>query len=265
MAFDPLAGQNNGVNTDGRGKPAAPVSPPPYSPFHILPKVGGPFWLLTFLDVISLLLAFFIMLFAMSNPRTAAWEDLSATLADRLAPNVETLKPAPPTALTVDEDKVAPGLNLDYLVSLLRGHLDSDPLLARTVLHRFPDRLILSMPSDLLFALNSAALNDQARRALFELGGLLGNLSNRTDVHGHTDPAPIRSGPYRGNWELSLARAQSVATELLESGYDKPMIVQGFADTRFVFLARDITSPQREALARRVDIVLYPSQAAILP
>src|SRR5690606_18589994 len=89
MAFDPLAGQNNGVNTDGRGKPAAPVSPPPYSPFHILPKVGGPFWLLTFLDVISLLLAFFIMLFAMSNPRTAAWEDLSATLADRLAPNVE--------------------------------------------------------------------------------------------------------------------------------------------------------------------------------
>jgi chemotaxis protein MotB len=265
MASDPVTGQNNGVNTDGRGKPVAPVSPPPYSPFHILPKVGGPFWLLTFLDVISLLLAFFIMLFAMSNPRTAAWDELSATFADRLAPDVETLKPAPPTALTVDEDKVAPGLNLDYLVSLLRGHLDSDPLLARTVLHRFPDRLILSMPSDLLFALNSAALNDQARRALFELGGLLGNLSNRMDVHGHTDPAPIRSGPYRGNWELSVARAQSVATELLESGYDKPMIVQGFADTRFVFLARDITSPQREALARRVDIVLYPSQAAILP
>ncbi len=261
MALDPLAG----LHESERDKASAPASPPPYSPFHILPKVGGPFWLLTFLDVISLLLAFFIMLFAMSNPRTAAWVDLSATLADRLAPNVETAKPAPPTALTIDEDKVAPGLNLDYLVSLLRGHLDSDPLLARTVLHRFPDRLILSMPSDLLFALNSATLNDQARRALFELGGLLGNLSNRTAVHGHTDPAPIRSGPYRGNWELSLARAQSVATALLESGYDKPMIVQGFADTRFVFLARDIVSPRREALARRVDIVLYPSQAAILP
>lgn len=265
MPSDPLFGLNSGPHGGAGKNPNAQESPPQHSPFHILPKVGGPFWLLTFLDVISLLLAFFIMLFAMSNPRTADWEELSATLADRLAPNVETVKPAPPTALTIDEDKTVPGLNLDYLVSLLRGHLDSDPLLARTVLHRFPDRLILSMPSDLLFALNSAALNDQARRALFELGGLLGNLSNRTDVYGHTDPAPIRSGPYRSNWELSLARAQSVATALLESGYDKPMIVQGFADTRFVFLARDILSPRREVLARRVDIVLYPSQAAILP
>ena len=56
MALDPLAG----LHESERDKASAPASPPPYSPFHILPKVGGPFWLLTFLDVISLLLAFFM-------------------------------------------------------------------------------------------------------------------------------------------------------------------------------------------------------------
>lgn len=251
----------------GNGR-AKPVSSPAAGeegpdPFIQLPKVGGPVWLLTFLDTIALLLAFFIMLYAMSSPSETAFKELSASLADRLNPNQETVATAPPTALGLEADKREAALNLDYLFSLLRTHLDSEPVLARSVLHRLTDRLVISLPSDVLFARNSARLDDAARLALFDLGGVLSNLGNRVDVYGHTDPAPIRSGPYRTNWELSLARAQSVAASLIDSGYDKPMIVQGFADTRFELLARDIDLPRREALARRVDLVIYPSQAVV--
>ncbi|KZD08122.1 OmpA/MotB family protein [Oceanibaculum pacificum] len=259
MARDNFAlGHENGPSPNAGGEEGP-------DPFIVLPKVGGPVWLLTFLDMIALVLAFFIMMHAMSTPQSEPFRELSATLADRLNPNKETVAAAPPTALGLNPDRRQAALDLDYLFSVLRTHLDGEPVLARSVLHRLPDRLVISLPSDVLFERNSARLGDSAGRALFALGGVLSNLGNRVDVYGHTDPAPIRAGPYATNWELSLARAQSVAASLLDSGYDKPMTVQGFADTRFARLAGDIDLPRREALARRVDLVIYPTQAAAAP
>ena len=72
-------------------------------------------------------------------------------------------------------------------------------------------------------------------------------------VSGHTDNVPIRSGgQYRSNWELSAARAASVAHELLAAGLDPArLMVSGHADTQPRVLN---DSPANRALNRRVDI-----------
>jgi chemotaxis protein MotB len=217
--------------------------------------------LVLFADLVSLLLTFFVMMFAMSTVEQAKWEAAANSLSRSM--NIDSLaivRSAQPelTAPTVDRPDA---VNLDYLVSVLRGQFAETPILDRGVIRRHADQLIISFPNDLLFATGSAELSARAETALAALGGVLGNLSNKIDVSGHTDPSPISSRAYPSNWELSLARAGTIAAHLSRSGYQRDIGVFGYGDTRFGDLSPKLAADEREALARRVDVIIRPSRA----
>jgi chemotaxis protein MotB len=218
-------------------------------------------WLVIFADLVSLLLTFFVMMFAMSTVEQAKWEAAANSLSRSM--NIDSLaiiRSAQPelTVPTVDRPDA---VNLDYLVSVLRGQFAETAILNRSVIRRHADHLIISFPNDLLFGAGSAELSARAETALAALGGVLGNLSNKIDVSGHTDPSPISSRAYPSNWELSLARARAIAAHLSRSGYQRDIGVFGYGDTRFGDLSPKLAADQREALARRVDVIIRPSKA----
>jgi chemotaxis protein MotB len=103
------------------------------------------------------------------------------------------------------------------------------------------------------FASGSAALEAASLESLAKVGQLVGGMSGAITVSGHTDNVPIRSGgQYRSNWELSAARAASVAHELLAAGLDPArLMVSGHADTQ-PRVPNDTAA--NRALNRRVDI-----------
>lgn len=219
-------------------------------------------WLIIFADLVSLLLTFFIMLFAMSTVEQAKWEAAVASLSRSMNIERPAVIRSAQSVLTVPAVERPDAVNLDYLVSVLRGQFAEAPLLSRGVIHRHADNLIISFPNDLLFGAGSADLSARAETALAVLGSVLGNLSNKIDVSGHTDPSPIATPVYPSNWELSLDRARAVAAHLSRSGYQRDIGVLGYGDTRFSDLSPALAADQREALARRVDVIIRPSQAA---
>ncbi len=103
------------------------------------------------------------------------------------------------------------------------------------------------------FPSGSAALESGSRDTLAKIGTLVAGMTGAITVSGHTDNVSIRSGgQYRSNWELSTARAASVAHELLAAGLDPArLMVSGHADTQP--RAANDTAANR-ALNRRVDI-----------
>lgn len=103
------------------------------------------------------------------------------------------------------------------------------------------------------FASGSANLEPSSHETLAKVGGLVASLSGAITVWGHTDNVPVRpGGPYRSNWDLSAARAASVAHELLDAGVDPARVmVSGHANTQ-PRAAND--TPANRALNRRVDI-----------
>ena len=103
------------------------------------------------------------------------------------------------------------------------------------------------------FPSGSAALESGSRATLAQIGTLVAGMSGAITVSGHTDNVPIRSGgAYRSNWDLSAARAASVAHELLAAGLDPArVVVSGHADTQ-PRVANDTAA--NRALNRRVDI-----------
>lgn len=215
-------------------------------------------WLVTFTDLVSLMLTFFVMLFAMSNVKVDRWSDMIDTLSQSLNPARTTV-----TVTTSDRYNIASifrkrAINLDYMAAVLGETVGTDPILQQSRIIRLEDRLVIAIPGDLLFAPGRAVLTERARQALFNLGGVMRNIDNQMGVNGHTDPTSPSGTDYSSNWELSLARAITVANSLRSSGYRQVIIANGFADSRYSDLP-DLPEEERNALARRVDIVIRPT------
>lgn len=222
----------------------------------VKPVVSRGTWMIAFSDLVSLLLAFFVLLFSMYSVKVDRWQSTVDSLSEALNPKrADAVAPftSPFNIAKVSRNRV---IDLDYLATLLQQSLKSDALLAESQILRRADRLIVALPGDLLFDPGRAVLTPRARDAVFSLGGILRSLGNQIGVNGHSDPVPLASPKYTSNWELSLARAAAVANTLRRSGYEKEIVAYGFADSRYDELPR-MNETQRHAWARRVDIVVF--------
>ena len=239
---------------------AAPSLPPGSPVYKGRPDDAGQAWLLTFTDLTALLLTFFVLLYSMSTINDDDWQNLVEALSPKLR-SVQEVTVALPTS---DQDAKAveriPGTDLAYLSKLLRELVVEDPILSRAEITRQDERIVFSLPGDLLFASGSIALNERAKAAIFSLGGTLRNLRNVVEVAGFADPARPRTR-FANNWELSLARAAALSGELAKSGYRGEILVRGYGHARYQPPARAADREASMAAARRVDIIIHAHAA----
>lgn len=216
-------------------------------------------WMLTFADLVSLMLTFFVLLFSMSSVKVDKWDAMIDTMTQSLNPDKVKTVAAATAQFNIGTIFRKRATNLDYLAGVLDEAMAQDKLLSKAQLMRLDDRLVITLPSDLLFPAGKALMPAEARRALFDLGGVLRNISNQIGVNGHSDPAPpAQGGEYTSNWELSLARAAAVANALRRSGYRENIVAFGYSDSRYNQLPK-LPDAERRKLARRVDIVIFPT------
>ena len=208
-----------------------------------------PIWITTMVDLLALLVSFFVLMFATSQIRNESWRALTAGFQARLAPaaaapiDIPTEHPAPRTQTPLAVD-------LDYLHRLLADKIAGHPVLGHAAVRRQPEAIALAIPGELLFPPDSAELSPEAEAAAAELAGALRFVANQIEVAGHTDPTPPSArGPHASNWELSLARSLSFARALLASGYPLNVNAVGHGASRFD-PAADLTE------ARRVELVI---------
>ena len=213
-------------------------------------------WLITFADLVSLLITFFVLLFSMKNIDAQRWQDIRGALSGALSfeeltqKNVDTDNIETITLIQAD--------NLAYLKAILEQRFKSDATLreASLTLNPLGDELRISVPSRLLFKTGSATLVPQGDDAIGRLGDMLRNIDNSIVVAGHTDPVPIQGGVYETNWELSMLRAVGVLKKLRATGVVSPMQALGYADSRFDMIQSDLPVTMRYLKARRVEIII---------
>lgn len=223
---------------------------------------GGASWLVTLVDLVSLMLAFFVLRFAMTSIESPRFDEAAASIAIALGKTVAPVGAAPPQTLGIEVERRGVGFRLSYLEPLLTAKLAGDPVLQSARVSRSGDRLIITLPSDLLFPSGQARLAPDARSAVAELATALVALPNRIEVVGHADPRPIPDGaPFGNNRALSLARADAVAVALVDAGLSRMPTVEGLGDSRFYTIAPTAPMEQRYALARRVEVVVFPERA----
>jgi chemotaxis protein MotB len=215
-------------------------------------------WLVTFGDVTALMLAFFVMLYSMSQLQSEKWETVISVMATRDKPTAEG-KPRPVGERTITRIDLVSAFPTGYLQRILETKLAEDPLLKTIRMTGLEDQLVLSLPTDTFFTGTGAQIDPKALPALRRLGVVFNQFGNRLDIKGNTDPTQPSSGSaYPDNWALSLGRGLAIAKVLNEAGYPGEFSVFGLGDSNYRFIDQDIPEQERYALARRVDIVIVP-------
>lgn len=216
-------------------------------------------WKVTLGDLITLMLTFFVMLFAVSTPKGDKFKELADVLSKSLNPVKEDKKVGLPTAqFNISTVFRRRAINLEYLDAVITEKLKDDAILKRAHVHLLDDRLIISLPGDLLFGPGSALLSANGREAVFALGGVLRTINNQIGINGHSDSSSTTGKDYASNWELSLARSIAVGNALRRAGYLDDIVAFGFGDSLFGDVSAELPVEKRNALGRRVDIMVMP-------
>jgi chemotaxis protein MotB len=220
-------------------------------------------WMITFSDLISLLLAFFVMLFAMSSVDPEPWKVLSNALSAKLNPGHERVADTSLTDQTVDTVPLIQAADLGYLQVVISEKLQSDPILSQARVTMLDDRIVISLKAEYLFPRGEGVLGNAAMAAIKVLGDALGHVENRVDINGHTAPAITAGGAAPLTWELSIYRAVAVADALRNTGYSREITAMGHGDAGFAALSGDLTEVERRALAQRVDVVIRDTSSMV--
>jgi chemotaxis protein MotB len=221
-------------------------------------------WLVSYADFMTLLFAFFVVLFASSQADHKKQKALAQAM--QTAFTKEGGREAAATAVTLP---LLPGEALEPLAKaeLMKERALRERLAAKAVaigmrpdaiaLRTTPEGLIVSLREYGFFASGSALVRDAAMPLLIELARAMPEGPVR--VEGHTDGVPIHTAQFPSNWELSSARAAAIGRILLEYGHVSPsaMAVEGLAE--FHPVAPNDTEASRTA-NRRVDVIIlrYP-------
>ncbi|MCR9256866.1 MAG: OmpA family protein [Alphaproteobacteria bacterium] len=221
----------------------------------------SPAWMTTFLDILALLLTFFVMVLAMSSPRPGEFEEVAGAIASEFQSEERGPGISLPTDLSARPDTAPQALALGYVSQLLLKTMADDPVLKGGRITALSDRLIVSLPSDGVFKVGSAELSAEGKKAMAVLAERLALVRNRISLVGHTDQDRYTGDRYKSNWGLGLARAATVASVFRRGGYDQEIRVLTQADSRFADLAADLEPPVKRRLARRVDLVIHPTQS----
>lgn len=222
-------------------------------------KSGAPsqMWLLTFADLVSLMITFFVMLYAMKSVDVNHWKSVKGALTGALS-FADAKEAVPQEDNTVERMDLLEADPLDYISNLFAQRLSHIPALSGATIKRDRqhDTLTIALPSALLFPSGSAVMSPGGSEAIDKLGDLLRNLDNRIVVEGHTDPVPLSGSVLPTNWELSMMRAISVLEKLRSVGVSSPMTARGLGESRFSEVEPNAPQALRYIKARRVDIVI---------
>ena len=219
---------------------------------------GSSLWLITFTDIMALMLTFFVLLYSMSVPIEEDWEHVTEGITSQFSQTYsEQWNRGAQETINIDKLDFAEALDLGYLETIITNSMATDQRMQDIVLIPQTDHLIVSVPTDLLFEPGKADVGDGGKQVLFTLGNTMNRIRNRIEIIGHADPRPMPkdSKDFPSNWELSLARAGSVAAVLKNSGYQRNMTVRGLSSARYDELP-DLPEDERLSLSRRVDIVI---------
>ena len=198
-------------------------------------------WAVSYSDVISLLLVFFVMLLSVSKIDQDKFDEVKSAAKD-----TKEYKKKKSSLNKIEKDikKVIKLNNLDKFVSAKRDSLS----------------VKININDKILFPIGSAKVNNNTKIVLEKLIASFERLpKNYTfEIEGHTDDVPINTPKYPSNWHLSTDRALSILWFFTKNRFDQDRLsVQGFADTKPLYNFKDKNGriiPENRAKNRRITI-----------
>ena len=235
-------------------------------------------WLISYADFITLLFAFFVVMYSISSVNEGKYKTFGVSLGNAFGISPPTSSESSVIRMTEEERYLKSIVDrrnarlaeqqrkqnerMQKLVNTLNKAMDSFVKKGQMTVSQTSRGVMLDINASTLFAQGDAALSPAAEKTLADVANLLIDGEQFIEVEGHTDNLPINRPMYPSNWELSSARASSVVRLFIDQGVAaKRLTVLGSADNNPV-LSND--TPEGRARNRRVTItVLTPESERV--
>lgn len=255
-------------------------------------KPGIPAWVVTFADLMSLLMCFFVLLLSFSEIDAQKFKQIAGELSQAFgvqrdipaleipmgtSPVFDKFSPAPPEPTVVNkvkqttsdqqpelqtlrgsaeaEAEAAAQATMDHSTDQIRSVLEDAIQDGRVNVSQEDRQIVIRVEEKGSFDSGSAQLTWEFEGLLLEMAQVLSHIPGKLTIEGHTDNIPIHTDRFSSNWDLSAARAAAVANALLATKEVDPtrLAVKGLADTQ-PRVAND--SDDNRAKNRRVEIIV---------
>lgn len=224
-------------------------------------KVSKDRYLITYADLITLLLGLFVILYAASQVDEVKYKELSVAFSDYFKSTKEQPLQGHGGVLQGHKNAIpepiipnSPSKSLEEVTQQaeksLGIYLQKGLISIRSSQHE----LVLALPEQLLFKSGNAEVETQGIPVLDSIAKIIANVDFQITVDGHTDDVPIRTFRFESNWHLSVARAMNVAYKLISRGIKQEnLIVRGFGEQLPV---ADNLTVEGKAKNRRVEVTV---------
>jgi chemotaxis protein MotB len=239
------------------------------------PKENHDRWLVSYADLVTLLFAFFVVLFASTQSDKVKAKQISQAVERALehggaSPRVLAIldradgkgqgnailrEPAVRETKPPAEAPAPPPLDLDSSIKLLHSQLSEETARGSVAIHVERRGVVIGLNGAVFFPSGDDTIDERVYPTIAKVAAVLRQLPNPLRLEGHTDPQPIHNARFRSNWELSAARSIAML-RLLEGRYGvagERLAIVGYADT--LTAAGHHRDPEW-AKNRRVDIVI---------
>jgi len=240
--------------------PAEPDQPldPPKGKSELPPEEGAPTWMVTFGDMMALLLTFFILLFSMSEIEVEKFREAAQSLHEGFGSSVVDFGDNQPVVLSEASDSAMPSTvdlvndQLDEIAGALETFAKENGLENSLLVDRADEGVYLRMNDAALFEPGFADVEADRLWVIEQLSLITTAIDVPVTVAGHSDNIPINSERYRSNWELSAARAAGVARALVDLGHNAAEVqVTAFGEYRPI---ETNDTPEGRSRNRRVEL-----------
>jgi chemotaxis protein MotB len=203
----------------------------------VAPTEDNPLWLIVLADMMTNLMLFFLVMYALAQQSPKAREEMARTFN---ASDVVDAKPRP-----VDE-QAARDFKEQQAAARLKEMFSDTTITENMIRIRLQDQILF--PSAL------STLSAEADEPIMKLARVLKELPNTIVIEGHTDDVRLTKSAYRSNWELSVSRSNSVIELLVSDGVQpERLVASGYGEHRPV-AAND--TPEGRARNRRVEVIV---------
>lgn len=189
--------------------------------FAVTPIEDDQEWMITFVDLITLLLGFFVIMYSLRSADVSKLEKVTQSIRQ-----------------AVGDAKIDKDEKLDYtgLYQSISEYIKTQGLDGHADIRLTKAGVEVSTEGSMLFEPGSADLNNASQDLITKIASSLMHKPFFIQIEGHTDSAPISTPQYPTNWELSAARAARVARLMISLGIEANHLnAVGYADTRLLY------------------------------
>jgi chemotaxis protein MotB len=249
------------------------------------PHVSHERWLVSYADFITLMFAFFVVLFATSQADKTKQAEVSQAIhqafrtlglfePQKIDPQAKALAVSadratvPVNIMLGDELAASPAVKQDLsrLKYELAGKLSNQIAQHVVALHIGRDGLVISLREAGFYNSGSAVPHTSSMKSIQTIAAILKASPYDIRIEGHTDNVPIHTAQFDSNWELSTARATWLARLLIERDHLRPARLSASGYAEYHPVASNATAEGRSE-NRRVDIIVLPhiTPPAVIP